>query len=1481
MKQLNFTRFFFLCIVLLGTFASSHAQVTMGGVNLGNLPKYHMVFTDGSVDANWQGATKGFAGNMAVNGLTASLRTSGSFGYAGTIYTNASTLGVWQSIVNNNAGQAYASLNQTSILSGLQTDLENVFTQVNALTATTGYTNVSSTSLDGLNTQNGIAETYVINITSGLQVSSQIKITGDANDFFILRWDTDANPANGYTGQVKFQSGGAIIPLGGLVATNFINVAGDINSSGGGSNPPAPYPQGPRTNNGTGALITNGSDFSGGGFFTGYWFTTGDPSLFPTGKQAYGQTASLSNGIFVGGWYSKTNKFSMTSGTSGVYVPPPCIASLGDFVFIDKNANGIQDQGELPLANVTVSLFQDANADGIPDGASIGTDVTDAAGLYLFTDLCPGNYIVQFGAVPGYDRTIQINTAGKDAGDSDADPVTGYTGTIPIASGENDLSNDAGYVCIAPAAPTVAITQPTCTIATGTITVTAPLGTGLTYSINGTTYQAGTNFSGLAAGSYNVTVKNANGCISTVTTAVINPQPPTPAAPTVTITQPTCAIATGTITVTAPLGTGLTYSINGTTYQPGTTFSGLAAGSYNVTVKNANGCISTVTTAVINPQPPTPAAPTVTITQPTCAIATGTITVTAPLGTGLTYSINGTIYQAGTTFSGLAAGSYNVTVKNANGCISGVTTAVINPQPPTPVAPTVTITQPTCTVATGTITVTAPLGTGLTYSINGTTYQAGTTFSGLAAGSYNVTVMNANGCISTVTTAGIDPQPLTPAALTVTITQPTCTIPTGTITITAPLGTGLTYSIDGATYQAGTTFSGLEAGSYNVTVKNANGCISTVTTAVIDPQPPTPAAPRVTITQPTCTVATGTITVTAPLGTGLTYSINGTNYQAGTTFSGLAAGTYYVRVMNDDGCISGVTTAVIDPQPPAPAAPTVTITQPTCTVATGMITVTAPLGTGLTYSINGITYQAGTTFSSLAAGSYNVTVTNASGCISTLTTAVIDPQPSTPAAPTVTITQPTCIVPTGTITVTAPLGTGFTYSIDGTTFQPGTTFSSLAAGSYNVTVKNANGCISTVTTAVINPPPAAPAAPTVTITQPTCTAKGTIRVTAPLGTGFTYSINGTTYQAGTTFSNLAVGTYYVTAKNPNGCISGVTTAVINPQPPTPAVPTVTITQPTCTVATGTITVTAPLGTGLTYSINGTTYQAGTTFSGLAAGTYYVRVKNPNGCISGFRTAVINPQPITPVAPTLTITHPLCPGAKGTITVTAPLGTGLTYSINGTTYQAGTTFSGLAAGSYNVTVKNANGCISAVTTAVINVGPPDTTPPMISCSFILPDFRNVSTQSDNCTPTGSLIITQTPAAGTVVSGAGTTIVTVTVTDASGNSSSSSFTLTKTCSSTTSARTTKINQQPVVNQTAETDLEISLTPNPSSNSFVLMVKSTSNETIMVRVLDNYGRMVNLLKAISHQVLKFGSDLKRGVYFIEVIQGDNKKVVKGLKM
>ncbi|MEL7428333.1 MAG: SdrD B-like domain-containing protein, partial [Bacteroidota bacterium] len=112
-------------------------------------------------------------------------------------------------------------------------------------------------------------------------------------------------------------------------------------------------------------------------------------------------------------------------------------AALGDFVWLDDNANGIQDAGEPGISGVTVNLLDD-------NGNQIGTTTTDGNGFYAFTGLTPGDYVVEFEAPVGFEASPQ-DAGGDDTVDSDADPVTGQTGTITLSSGENDLTNDAGF----------------------------------------------------------------------------------------------------------------------------------------------------------------------------------------------------------------------------------------------------------------------------------------------------------------------------------------------------------------------------------------------------------------------------------------------------------------------------------------------------------------------------------------------------------------------------------------------------------------------------------------------------------------------------------------------------------------------------------------------------------------------------------------------------------------------------------------------------------------------------------------------------------------------------------------------------------------------------------------------------------------------------------------------------------------------------
>ena len=299
------------------------------------------------------------------------------------------------------------------------------------------------------------------------------------------------------------------------------------------------------------------------------------------------------------------------------------------------------------------------------------------------------------------------------------------TCTVTDACGRKTFSSTA--VTITPVPPNAGANQSgicagTSTTLTGTAPTTGtwsaqasnPAGATLSTTTSGV---ATASFASTASGIYNF-IYTANGLADTMSVTVT-------AKPNAGVDQTgICSGSNSTLTGTNPTtGTWSAQSNNPAGATLSTTTSGVATASFASTasgiynfIYTANGCTDTMNVTVTT----SPAAPTATVTQPTCAVATGTITISSPTGTGITYSIDGTNYQASTTFSNVAAGTYSVTAKSSAGCVSAVTSVTVNAQPATPAAPTATVTQPTCAVATGTITISAPTGTGITYSIDGT-----------------------------------------------------------------------------------------------------------------------------------------------------------------------------------------------------------------------------------------------------------------------------------------------------------------------------------------------------------------------------------------------------------------------------------------------------------------------------------------------------------------------------------------------------------------------------------------------------------------------------------------------------------------------------------------------------------------------------------------------------------------------------------------
>src|SRR4029453_15876724 len=308
---------------------------------------------------------------------------------------------------------------------------------------------------------------------------------------------------------------------------------------------------------------------------------------------------------------------------------------------------------------------------------------------------------------------------------------------------------------------------------------------------------------------------------------------------------------------------------------------------------------------------------------------------------------------------------------------------------------------------------------------------------------------------------------------------------------------GFVYSLDGGAFQASPTFTGVAPGAHNLTAANAadQTCVSAQTPISVNAVPAVPAAPPAAVTtQPTCATPTGTIDISAPLGAEFVYSLDGGAFQATQKFTGVAPGAHNLPRPTPSGqtLVSAQTPISVNSGPAVPAAPTAAVTtQPTCATPTGTIDISAPLGAGFVYSLDGGTFQASPTFTGGAPGAHNLTAANAADqtCVSAQTPISVNAVPAVPAAPTAAVTtQPTCATPTGTIDISAPLGAGFVYSLDGGAFQASPTFTGVAPGAHNLTAANAadQTCVSAQTPISVNAVPAVPAAPTAAVTtQPT------------------------------------------------------------------------------------------------------------------------------------------------------------------------------------------------------------------------------------------------------------------------------------------------------------------------------------------------------------------------------------------------------------
>jgi hypothetical protein len=740
------------------------------------------------------------------------------------------------------------------------------------------------------------------------------------------------------------------------------------------------------------------------------------------------------------------------------------------------------------------------------------------------------------GGTPGY--TYSWSPSGGTAATATGLAAGSYTVTVTDANGCTATRN---YTLTQPPAISTATgsqTNVSCNGGTnGSASVSPSGGTpGYTYSWSPSGGTAATA-TGLAAGSYTVTVTDANGCTATRNYTLT--QPPTISTATGSQTNVSCNGGTnGSASVSPSGGTpGYTYS-----WSPsgGTaaTATGLAAGSYTVTVTDANGCTATRNYTLT--QPPAISTATGSQTNVSCNGGTnGSASVSPSGGTpGYTYSWSPSGGTAATA-TGLAAGSYTVTVTDANGCTA--TRNYTLTQPPAINTATGSQTNISCNGGTnGSASVSPSGGTpGYTYSWSPSGGTAATA-TGLAAGSYTVTITDANGCTATRNYTLTQPPAINTSSGSQ--TNVSCNGGTnGSASVSPSGGTpGYTYSWSPSGGTAATA-TGLAAGSYTVTVTDANGCTATRNYTLT--QPPAISTATGSQTNISCNGGTnGSASVSPSGGTpGYTYSWSPSGGTAATA-TGLAAGSYTVTITDANGCTATRNYTLTEPSTISTA--TGSQTNVSCNSGTNGSASVSPSGGTPSYTYSW-SPSGGTaaTATGLAAGSYTVTVTDANGCTATRNYTIT--QPSTISTVTGSQTNVSCNGGTnGSASVSPSGGTpGYTYS-----WSPsgGTaaTATGLAAGSYTVTVTDANGCTATRNYTLTQPP----AFSLITTTLPDYdynslysqsivvtggTGVKTYAVAAgSLPSGFTLSSNGDIVG---TSSQIADSNFTVTVTDENSC----------------------------------------------------------------------------------------------------------------------------------------------------------------------------------------------------------------------------------------------------------------------------------------------------------------------------------------------------------
>ena len=804
----------------------------------------------------------------------------------------------------------------------------------------------------------------------------------------------------------------------------------------------------------------------------------------------------------------------------------------------------------------------------------------------------------------------------------------------------------------------------------------------------------------------------------------------------------------GSITINASGGTGiLQYAISPdlNQFQEENTFTGLAAGTYEVVVQDQNGCYQTFTIEII--EPPLLEASLGPINDELCLNdGNGSITVDITGGSG-SYLISldninfipvtGNQY----TFTNLEGGNfYQIFVEDTNGCAINPPLEYYMPEP-VEIIPSVSIEEECVNnnpITIVTIEVNPEVENDVEYSLDNVNYTTNNVFSGLPAGNYTAYVRHTNGCTKEI---DFTVDQLLAIDATAAVTQDVLCFgdATGAIEVSATGGTGtLEYAIS-PDFNFGTTniFNNLSAGTYSVKVRDAISCEVTINNLIIT-QPDEALDVLVDPTGETCLGANdGSVTLTVSGGTAPYFtSLDGVNYtQDLFVYTGLSGGQQYtVYVKDANNCNITPINFTIDLGVEILAEAEV---ENNCTnnVPGNIVTINVDSSVlnDVVYSIDGINYGPANTFTNLAPGNYTAYVRHTNGCIDTDDFIIEDLQP---IAATAAVTQNVLCFgdATGTIEVTATGGSApFEYAISPDfNFGINNTFTNLSAGTYSVMVRDAISCEITINNLTITQPVGALDA-AITPTGESCLGAndGSVTITPTGGTApYFTSLDGVNYtQDKLMYDNLVGGQQYTLyLKDANNCNMIPENFTIDFGVEIMA--TVEVEYVCNNNIAGNIVsiqVNQDVVNDVEYSINGVDYFPSNIFTNLAPGSYTAYVLHENGCLDTEGFVIDALQPITT---TITTEDILCNGdASGRIEVEGFGGlNNFTYGISpGFEMTTNNVFTDLVAGTYTVRVLDETGCFVEETVTI--------TEPTAINATVVDVFQEICVDDDN----GAIVI----------------------------------------------------------------------------------------------------------------------------------------------